>query len=93
MRKAVRGAWQDFEVESSSMTLIDGSLVETLLHMSEGDTLDFSESSTSWRMPPQEQKGELVKDILAFATHGRRPSLHLVGVAENRVVGRKLLAS
>ena len=66
------------------MTLIDGSLVETLLHMSEGDTLDFKREQYLLANATPEQKGELVKDILAFANAWKTSDAYiLVGVAEN----------
>jgi hypothetical protein len=65
------------------MTPIDSSFVETLLNMSESDTLDFKQEQYPLANAAPEQKGELVKDILAFANAWKTSDAHiLVGVAE-----------
>jgi hypothetical protein len=52
--------------------------------MSESDTLDFKQEQYPLANATPEQKGELVKDILAFANAWKTSDAHiLVGVAEN----------
>jgi hypothetical protein len=46
---------------------VDLDLIEVLLHMSEGDTLDFKREQYPLAGATEAQKAELIKDVLAFA--------------------------
>jgi hypothetical protein len=63
------------------MTPIDANFVETLLNMSESDTLDFKQEQYPLANATPEQEGELVKDILAFANAWKRSDAHMGGLA------------
>lgn len=67
----------------SRMPILEGDVIETLLHMSEGPTLDFKRDQYPISGASDEQKGEFVKDILAFANAWKTSDAHiLVGVAD-----------
>ena len=60
---------------------LDSSFVENLLSMSEGDVLDFKREQ--YPLTNDDEKGELIKDLLAFANGWRMSDAFiLVGVAE-----------
>lgn len=59
--------------------------LESLLWMSESDSLDFKQEQYLFDGGTDEQKGELLKDILAFANSWRGSDAYiLTGVKENR---------
>lgn len=58
-------------------------LVEGLLYQSEGEALDFKEKQYSFIGATDEQKSELLKDILAFANSWRQGDAYiLIGIKE-----------
>ena len=64
-------------------SVFDNELLETLLNMEEGSTLDFKQEQYPFEKATDDDKGELLKDILAFAnTHRYRTAYILVGVKE-----------
>ena len=64
------------------MTL-DLKLVERLLHEAEGTSLDFKSAQYPFEQATDEEKSELLKDILAFANSWRRNTAYiLIGVEE-----------
>jgi len=64
------------------MSSIDPSIIEALLNMSEGDTLDFKEEQ--YRIDTDDSKSELVKDILAFANAWKTSDAYILrGVKDN----------
>ena len=67
------------------MNQLSGSLLESLLHESEGDSLDFKREQYKFDGASKEEKAELLKDILAFANSWRRtPAYIIIGVDENK---------
>lgn len=72
---------------------MNAGLLKKLLSEDEGDTLDFKRDQYPFAGALPEKKGELLKDILAFANTPRREDAHiLIGVEEvkggpHRVVG------
>jgi Putative DNA-binding domain len=65
------------------MTSVDRSLIERLLYESEGDALDFKRDQYPFIGATDDQKSELLKDILAFANSWRRTDAFiLIGVEE-----------
>ena len=66
-----------------SDTAFDAEVLESLLHMEEGPTLDFKREQYRFNKASDEDKSELLKDILAFANSQRyRTAYILVGVEE-----------
>jgi Schlafen, AlbA_2 len=66
------------------VTLLDPSLVETLLNMSESDVLDFKRDQYPLAGASDDEKSELVKDVLAFANAWKTDDAHVViGANEN----------
>ncbi len=62
---------------------IDDNLLEQLLHEEEGSALDFKRDQYPFEGPDRNAKGELIKDILAFANAWRRTTAFiLIGVDE-----------
>jgi len=62
---------------------MDARLFERLLHQQESATLDFKSQQYAFVNGTPEQKGELLKDILAFANAWRETDAHiLIGVQE-----------
>lgn len=58
-------------------------LIESLLHESEGPALDFKRKQYPFELAGDEEKSELLKDILAFANAFRRTDAFiLIGVEE-----------
>lgn len=58
-------------------------LMEELLHEEESTTLDFKREQYQFEKATDEQKGELLKDIIAFANAWRRTDAYvLIGVEE-----------
>jgi hypothetical protein len=60
------------------LTAIDPTQLEALLHMSESDVLDFKEAQYPFSGATEEQKGELVKDVVAFANAWKTGDAHIV---------------
>ncbi|MGC4120487.1 MAG: ATP-binding protein [Myxococcales bacterium] len=52
--------------------------METLLNMAEGDTLDFKRDQYPLAEATDEEKSELVKDVLAFANAWKTSDAHIV---------------
>jgi Putative DNA-binding domain len=74
------------------MTSADRNWIERLLYESEGDALDFKRDQYPFAGATDEQKSELLKDILAFANSWRRTDAYiLIGVEEVQAVGPKLV--
>jgi hypothetical protein len=66
--------------------------IEQLLHESESTTLDFKAAQYALAGATDEQKSEIIKDILAFANTQRSADAHiLLGVKENKR-GRAIIA-
>jgi len=64
---------------------VDKALINTLLHQDESETLDFKEQQYPFVGATNDQKGELLKDILAFANAWKTSDAHLlIGVRERR---------
>lgn len=64
---------------------MDASLLENLLHQEESSGLDFKRDQYKFDKATDEEKGELLKDILAFANSWRQSAAHiLIGVKEVR---------
>lgn len=62
---------------------MDASQIESLLWQSESETLDFKVRPYPFDRATPEQRGELIKDILAFANAWRQTDAHiLIGVEE-----------
>jgi hypothetical protein len=62
---------------------IDPKLVESLLYRGEGTDLDFKRDQYPFAGATEEQKSELLKDIIAFANAWRRETAYiLIGVQE-----------
>ena len=72
---------------------MDHQLLKQLLHEAEGPNLDFKRDQYLFQKATNETKGELLKDILAFANAWRRTTAYiLIGVEErqerrSRIVG------
>ncbi|MEO6331689.1 MAG: ATP-binding protein [Gemmatimonadaceae bacterium] len=67
------------------MTTPSASLIEHLLHEEEGVTLDFKGEQYPFTGASDDEKVELLKDVLAFANSWRRADAYiLIGVAEVR---------
>ena len=65
-------------------------LIENLLYQSEGNALDFKKKQYPFQKATDEQKSELLKDILAFSNSWRQDEAYIViGVEE--VVGSRHL--
>ncbi len=64
---------------------MDRNTFEGLLHEEEGDTLDFKERQYRFANANEEEKSELLKDILGFANAWRRTDAYiLIGVRDMR---------
>src|SRR3984885_6689760 len=64
---------------------MNAALLESLLHRSESETLDFKEGQYAFVGATPEQKSELLKDILAFANAWRdTPAYILNGMREGK---------
>jgi hypothetical protein len=62
---------------------MDDSLLESLLYQAESATLDFKAQQYTFAKGTPEQKGEILKDILAFADAWRQSDAYiLIGVKE-----------
>ena len=70
------------------VTPIDPTLIETLLNMSEGATLDFKRDQYRFSGATEEQKGELVKDVIAFANAWKTTDAYIVIGADENPGGR-----
>ena len=65
------------------MVYLDSKHLEALLHEAEGTALDFKSSQYPFENATEEEKSELLKDILAFANSWRRTTAYiLIGVEE-----------
>lgn len=63
--------------------------IESLLYESESDELDFKRNQ--YPLTNNDQKSELIKDILAFTNSWRRTDAYiLIGVDQTKVAGRSL---
>lgn len=63
--------------------LINSDLLEQLLHEDESTSLDFKSAQYAFRGVPDDQKAELLKDVLALANSWRRSDGYiLIGVDE-----------
>ena len=70
---------------------MDLRLLESLLYQEESETLDFKSAQYPFDHATDEQKSELLKDLLAFANSWRQTEAHiLIGVREVRG-GRSLV--
>src|SRR5437867_2845047 len=64
---------------------MDLELLESLLYQNESEALDFKAAQYPFNSATNEQKSELLKDILAFANAWRQTDAHiLIGVEEIR---------
>lgn len=64
--------------------------LEQLLYEEERTTLDFKQKQYPFAKASDEEKGELIKDILAFANAWRRTTAYiLIGVEEVKVASLK----
>lgn len=63
-------------------------LIENLLYQSEGTALDFKKEQYPFQKATDEQKSELLKDILAFANSWRQDEAYIVIGVEEVVGGR-----
>ena len=64
---------------------MDDALFERLLYEEESDTLDFKRDQYSFAKAADEEKSELLKDILGFANAWRRAESYiLIGVEDVR---------
>ena len=62
---------------------LDSKLLESLLHEAEGASLDFKSAQYPFEHATDDDKSELLKDILAFANSWRRTTAYiLIGVKE-----------
>ena len=62
--------------------IVDKNLFETLLNKSESEELDFK--GTQYKMDTNEEKGEFIKDILAFANAWKTSDAYIIcGIVEN----------
>src|SRR4051794_8375989 len=67
----------------SRRNLVDAQLFEELLYQEEGSSLDFKRDQYPFAGKTDEQKSELLKDILAFANSWRQGDAYiLIGVDE-----------
>ena len=67
------------------MTHLTVSIIEKLLYEDEGTALDFKREQYRFFRANKDEKGELLKDILAFANSWRRSTAYiLIGVDERR---------
>jgi hypothetical protein len=64
---------------------MNNSLLESLLHQQESSTLDFKAQQYRFSKATNEEKSEILKDILAFSNAWRQTDAHiLIGVEEVR---------
>jgi hypothetical protein len=70
---------------------VDLDLIEVLLHMSEGDTLDFKREQYPLAGATEAQKAELIKDVLAFANAWKNTDAHIIIGADENPGGRALV--
>ena len=66
------------------------SLIENFLYQSEGTALDFKKEQYSFEKATDEQKSELLKDILAFSNSWRQDDAYIVIGVEEVVGGRHI---
>ncbi|MBS0193864.1 MAG: ATP-binding protein [Proteobacteria bacterium] len=70
---------------SSQAMMLTAQAIEELLERAEGRDLDFKEGPYRFKKGAEDEKGELLKDILAFANTSRMHDAHiLIGVREVR---------
>jgi len=73
---------ENYKLKQGNMK-IDNSLIETLLYGEEGVDLDFKRDQYKFLKASKDEKGELLKDILAFANSWRRTDAFiLIGIKE-----------
>src|SRR5262245_27901502 len=73
-------------------TALNEDLITTLLHQSEGDTLDFKRDQYALAGADNATKAELIKDILALANAWKTADAHiLIGVEENPCGGKAIV--
>ena len=71
---------------------LDSALLENLLYQAEGSALDFKEEQYPFDGANKDQKGELLKDILAFANSWRQTTAYiLIGVKEIKGARSKII--
>jgi len=75
------------------MSYVDPILLARLLRSGEGDTLDFKCQQYPFEGATDDEKGELLKDILAFANAWRTEDAYIILGAEERDGERPLLRS
>ena len=64
---------------------MNNSLFEQLLYAEEGDALDFKQEQYAFVRATDEEKSEIVKDILGFANAWKRSTAYiLIGVKDVR---------
>ena len=64
---------------------MDKKLIENLLYEDESTTIDFKQDQYPFKSATNEQKSELLKDILAFSNAWRRSDAFIIiGVVENK---------
>lgn len=73
------------------MTSVDPNVVETLLNMSESDVLDFKRDQYPLAGATDDQKSELVKDVVAFANAWKTDDAHIVIGADENPGGRAIV--
>src|SRR5262249_5677392 len=72
---------------------VDSQVLEELLNQAEGEALDFKREQYPFERATDEQKSELLKDVISFANGSRRTDAYiLIGIEEkkggrNQVVG------
>ena len=66
------------------------SLIESLLYQSEGTALDFKKEQYSFEKATDEQKSELLKDVLAFSNSWRQGEAYIVIGVEEVTGGRHI---
>lgn len=73
------------------MSYVDPTLIARLLRSGEGDTLDFKCQQYPFDEAEDDEKGEILKDILAFANAWRTEDAYILIGAEERVGERPVL--
>jgi hypothetical protein len=73
------------------MAPTDATLIETLLNMSESDVLDFKRDQYPLVGATDDEKGELIKDVLAFANAWKTSDAHIVIGADENPGGRAVV--
>ena len=82
-----RGSWLRAASRSTSSQIVvmDNNLLEALLHEEESSSLDFKRQQYAFEGATDDEKSELLKDVLAFANAWRRNDAYiLIGIDEVR---------